>query len=418
MSAGVEKSYEIAKELYGEYGVDTDKALEKLKTVSISMHCWQGDDVGGFEKTEGPGGGIMATGNFPGKATNGDELRMDLEKTYSLIPGTHRLNLHSIYAETDAPVARNKLDHSHFSRWIDWAREQKIGLDFNGTFFAHPMASTGFTLASHDKEVRSFWIEHGIACRKIAEYMGKEQGTPCVHNIWIPDGFKDVPANQGALRGILKDSLDTMLTDDISKDHCLDAVESKLFGIGSESCVIGSHEFYMGYALQNNIELCLDSGHFHPTESIAGKLSSVLCYLDRVLLHLSRGVRWDSDHVVLYSDDIKEIALELIRNDYLDRVNIATDFFDGSINRIAAWTIGMRNVQKALLFALLEPHDTLRKYETQYDYTARLALMEEAKTMPMGAVWDYFCMSNDVPVGISWLEEVKKYEDEVLSKRG
>lgn len=418
-NGSVEKAYELARERYAEFGVDTEQAMATLKTVPVSLHCWQGDDVGGFESSEGlSGSGLQATGNYPGKARTADELRKDLEKALSLIPGKHRLNLHAIYAETgNKRVERDELAPEHFRTWIEWAKSQGMGMDFNGSFFAHPKASDGFTLASRNEEIRAFWVRHGKACRKIGEVMGRELGSPCVTNVWIPDGYKDIPADRKTPRVLLKKSLDEIFAEKIDPAYHLDAVESKLFGIGSESYVVGSHEFYMGYAVQNQKLLTLDSGHFHPTETIADKISSVLLFLDEILLHVSRGVRWDSDHVVILSDDLRQIAEELVRNDALRRVHIGLDFFDASINRVAAWVIGTRSMLKALLIALLEPTGKLRKVEAESDYTSRLALLEELKTLPFGAVWDYYCMKQGVAVGASWLEEVKKYESEVLSKR-
>jgi L-rhamnose isomerase len=412
--------YSIAKDLYKQLGVDTDLAIKRLAKIPISLHCWQGDDVGGFE-TQGAelsGGGIQATGNYPGKARNADELRKDLEKTYSLIPGKHRLNLHAIYLENNGKkVKRNEIQPKHFSRWIDWAKENTAGLDFNPSFFSHPLADDGFTLSSKDKNIREFWIEHGKATREIAAAMGKAMGSPCVNNVWIPDGYKDTPVNRKAPRERLTDSLNKMFRKKYNKKYLLDSVESKLFGIGSESYVVGSHEFYLGYAIKKNTLLCLDAGHFHPTETIADKIPSVLQYLDEILLHVSRGVRWDSDHVVTYTDDLLAIAQEIVRGNFLNRVHIGLDFFDASINRIAAWVIGTRNMQKALLSVLLEPTEKLRKIENNGDFTKRLALLEELKSMPIAAVWDYFCYTQDAPVGIEWLDEVKKYEQKVLSKR-
>jgi L-rhamnose isomerase len=401
------------------FGVDSDKAIETLVQIPISLHCWQGDDVGGFESPDAElGGGLAATGNYPGKARNADELRSDLDKAYSLIPGTHRLNLHSIYAETGGQkVERNELGPEHFSRWIDWAKANNHGIDFNPTCFSHPKADDGFTLASYDEGIRNFWIEHCIACRKIGEHIGRELGTPCVTNIWVPDGFKDTPADRKTPRMLLKDSLDKILTEKIAPKYNLDSVESKLFGIGSESYVVGSHEFYLGYAIANDILLCLDSGHFHPTEVISDKLSSILMFVDEVLLHVSRGVRWDSDHVVTLTDELQAIAQEIVRGGFLERVHIGLDFFDASINRIAAWVIGTRNTMRALLIALLEPIDQLRELEVSGDCTKRLALLEELKGLPFGAVWDYFCLQQGVPVGVSFMDEVQAYEEQELSKR-
>jgi L-rhamnose isomerase len=415
----IQNAYRLAKERYAMLGVDTDQALDTLARIPISLHCWQGDDVGGFESPDAElGGGLAATGNYPGKARNADELRSDLDKAYGLIPGTHRLNLHAIYAETGGQkVERNELRPEHFHAWIDWAKDKGHGIDFNPTCFSHPMAESGFTLASYDEGIRSFWIEHCIACRKIGEHIGHELGTPCVTNIWIPDGFKDVPVDRKAPRKLLKSSLDEIFAENIDRGYNLDAVESKLFGIGSESYVVGSHEFYLGYAITNNILLCLDSGHFHPTEVISDKLSSVLTFLDEVLLHISRGVRWDSDHVVILSDELQAIAQEIVRGDFLHRVHIGLDFFDASINRVAAWVIGTRNALRALLMALLEPIDQLREMEIAGDYTHRLALLEELKGLPFGAVWDYFCLQQGVPVGISFVDEIRAYEEQELSKR-
>jgi L-rhamnose isomerase len=415
----IRDAYAMAKERYAMLSVNTNQALNTLAQIPISLHCWQGDDVGGFESPGADlGGGLAATGNYPGKARNADELRRDLDKVYSLIPGTHRLNLHAIYAETDGrKVERNELRPEHFAAWIDWAKDTGHGMDFNPTCFSHPMAESGFTLASYDEGIRQFWIEHCIACRKIGEHMGRELGTPCVTNIWIPDGFKDIPVDRKAPRMLLKDSLDRILAEKIDPRYNLDSVESKLFGLGSESYVVGSHEFYLGYAIANHILLCLDSGHFHPTEVISDKLSAVLTFLDEVLLHVSRGVRWDSDHVVILSDELQAIAQEIVRGDFLHRVHIGLDYFDASINRVAAWVIGARNTMRALLLALLEPIAQLRELEVAGDYTSRLALLEELKGMPFGAVWDYFCLQQGVPVGISFMDEVQVYEKQELSKR-
>ena len=417
--ARTEESYANAKEAYAQYGVDTDSAMDRLAKIAISLHCWQGDDVGGFENVEAmDGGGIQATGNYPGKARTADELRMDAEKALSLIPGKHRFNLHAMYAETGGKaVERNELGPEHFQAWIDWAKANGLGMDFNPTFFGHPKADDGFTLAHHDQGIRQFWIEHGIACRRIGEAIGRALGTPCVTNVWIPDGFKDIPVDRVTPRALLKGSLDAIFAEELDPACNLDAVESKLFGIGSESCVIGSHEFYLGYAITNNKLLCLDTGHFHPTEVVSDKISSVLLYVDEILLHVSRGVRWDSDHVVILSDELRAIAEEIVRNGFLDRVHIGLDFFDASINRIAAWVTGTRATIKAILIALLEPTDMLGDLEREGDHTARLAMLEELKTMPFGAVWDYYCLRQDVPVGPAWLNEVKQYETQVLAER-
>jgi L-rhamnose isomerase len=412
-------AYRAAREAFAALGVDTDAALGRLAKIPISLHCWQGDDVGGFENTGSTlGGGLAVTGNYPGKARTPEELRADLEKTYSLLPGRHRLNLHSFYAETGGQrVGRDELEAAHFKNWIAWAKSRKLGLDFNPTFFSHPLASDGFTLAHRDKAVRRFWIQHGIVCRRIGAAMGRALGTPCVTNVWIPDGFKDTPVDRKGPRQRLAESLDAVFAEPLDPKHNLDAVEPKLFGIGSESYVVGSHEFYLAYALTRKKLLCLDAGHFHPTETIADKISAVLWALEEILLHVSRGVRWDSDHVVILSDELEAIAQELVRGDFLGRVHIGLDYFDGSINRVAAWTIGARCMLKALLLALLEPIDTLRAREQEGDFTSRLALLEEAKTLPHGAVWDYYCENRGVPAGAAWLAEVKQYEKNVLSKR-
>ena len=414
----IEKVYDAARQRYAELGVDTEKAIERLCKTAISLHCWQGDDVGGFETSEGlSGGGLVATGAYPGKARTADELREDIEKAMSLIPGKHRLNLHAMYAETAGKVDRNELTAEHFTTWIDWAKANGLGMDFNGTFFSHPKAESGFTLSSADESIRKFWVEHGIACRKIGAAMGKELGTACVTNLWIPDGYKDIPADRKGPRQRLRKSLDEIFAQKIDKSCLLDCVESKLFGIGSECYVVGSHEFYLGYAVRNNILLCLDTGHFHPTEVVSDKISSVMEFLDRILLHVSRGVRWDSDHVVILSDELRAICEEIVRGDFLERIHIGLDFFDASINRVAAWVIGTRCMLKALLIALLEPTEKLREMETGGDFTSRLAMLEELKTMPFGAVWDYYCTKMEVPPAQAWLDEVKAYEKDVLSKR-
>jgi L-rhamnose isomerase len=416
---GVEQAFAFARERYAQLGVDVERAIETLRSVAISLHCWQGDDVGGFESAAGlTGGGIQATGNYPGKARNADELRADLDMALSLIPGKHRLNLHAIYADCGGRrIERDQLRPGHFTGWIDWARSRRMGLDFNPTFFSHPQAESGFTLASRDADVRQFWVAHGIACRQIGEAFGRELGTPCVTNVWIPDGYKDTPVDRKTPREILRRSLDEIFAEPLDPRFNLDAVESKLFGIGSESYVVGSHEFYLGYAIEKRKLLCLDSGHFHPTEGIADKISAVLTWLPEILLHVSRGVRWDSDHVVILSDELRAIAEEVVRGGYLPRVHIGLDFFDASINRVAAWVIGTRAMLKALLIALLEPIDRLRQFEAAGDYTRRLAMLEEAKLLPAGAVWDYYCQAQGVSVGTAWLDVVAAYEREVQSKR-
>jgi L-rhamnose isomerase len=416
----VQDAYALAKERYAPLGVDTEQAIARLARIPISLHCWQGDDVGGFEAPEAAlGGGLAVTGNYPGKARTAGELRSDLDRAYSLIPGQHRLNLHAIYAETGGQrVERNELRPEHFANWIDWAKTNKHGIDFNPTCFSHPMADSGFTLASYDESVRNFWIEHCIVCRQIGAHIGRELDNPCVTNIWIPDGLKDTPVDRKTPRLLLKESLDKILAAEVDTQYNLDAVECKLFGLGSESYVVGSHEFYLGYALANDLLLCLDSGHFHPTEVISDKLSAVFTFLDEVLLHVSRGVRWDSDHVVTLSDELQAIMQELVRGDYLNQVHIGLDFFDASINRVAAWVIGTRNALRALLLALLEPLDQLRNLEVSGNYTRRLALLEELKGLPFGAVWDYYCLQQDVPVGISFMDDIHAYEEHVLARRG
>ncbi|HKY54816.1 MAG TPA: L-rhamnose isomerase [Anaerolineales bacterium] len=414
----IDQAYTLAKERYASLGVDTENAIARIEAVSISLHCWQGDDVGGFENPGGElTGGIAATGNYPGKARSADELRKDLDLVYSLLPGSHRLNLHAIYLEADQRVERNQIEPRHFSAWKDWAKANSHGVDFNPTCFSHLKSADGFTLAHRDAGIRQFWIEHCIASRKIGEYFGRELGTPAVTNIWIPDGYKDSPADRQTPRRLLLESLDAVLTEKIDPRHNLDAVEPKLFGIGSESYVVGSMEFYLSYALSRKILLALDSGHFHPTESIADKISALLIYLDELLLHVSRGVRWDSDHVVTFNDETQAIAHEIVRNDALERIHIGLDYFDASINRVAAWTIGARNTLRALLMALLEPQEMLKQYEAEGDFSSRLALQEELKSMPVSAVWDYYCMKKNVPVGMDFMSVIKDYEKKELSKR-
>jgi L-rhamnose isomerase len=498
--APIARAYESARARYGQWGVDTTRALEILRGIPISLHCWQGDDVGGFENGAGlTGGGIQATGNYPGKARTADELRADLEQALRLIPGRHRVNLHASYAEKPLPsplagnsrgrsdqqsgnsppsphpspvkgegvrlpsplagegpgvrgkgakhrsatltpalsrrgrgskatrrgrggkaskaIERDELTPEHFSRWIDWAKAHGLGLDFNPTFFSHPLAADGFTLAHRDAGIRQFWIRHGIACRNIGAAFGRALGTPCITNVWIPDGYKDTPIDRRAPRELLKQSLDEIFREPLDPQFHLDAVESKLFGLGSESYVVGSHEFYLGYAIENETLYCLDSGHYHPTEGIADKISSVLMVLDQILLHVSRGVRWDSDHVVVMSDDLRAIAEEIVRGGFLHRVHIGLDYFDASINRVAAWVIGARAMLRALLIALLEPTAKLREFEVAGDFTARLAMLEEVKMLPCGAVWDAYCLKQNVPPGLGWLDDIKHYERTVLTER-
>jgi len=414
----IEQAYQLARERYAESDVETDLAIERLGAIAISLHCWQGDDVAGFENMgKDVGGGLAVTGNYPGRARNPDELRMDLAKAYSLIPGKHRLNLHASYGEFPEPVERDQIVPEHFQGWIDWAKDQGIGLDFNPTYFAHEKADDGFTLAHADNGIRQFWVDHGIACRKIAAAIGEAIGTPCITNFWIPDGYKDTPASRRIPRERLAKSLDAVFAEAIDPGLNRDAVECKLFGLGSESYVVGSHEFYLGYAISREKLLCLDAGHFHPTEVISDKISSVLMYLPEILLHVSRGVRWDSDHVVTLTDELQAIAQEIVRGDFLGRVHIGLDFFDASINRVAAWVIGTRNMIKALLLALLEPAGQWEQIELAGDYTGRLALMEEQKSLPFGAVWDYYCMKSGVPVGADWLSAIREYEKEELLAR-
>jgi L-rhamnose isomerase len=418
-AANPEAAYEQAKEQYAEWGVDVEAALARLSSVAISLHCWQGDDVVGFEGTgQAIGGGLAVTGNYPGRARTPDELRADLDRTLSLLPGHHRLNLHASYAEVGSrEVDRDALEPGHFRGWIDWAKSRRIGMDFNPTYFAHPLAADGYTLAHLDPGIRRFWIDHGIACRRIGAAIGAALGSPCITNVWIPDGSKEPPIDRKGPRARLAESLDALFAEPIDPAFNRDAVEGKLFGIGSESYVVGSHEFYHGYAVTRKKLLCLDAGHYHPTEVVSDKISAVLQHLDEILLHVSRGVRWDSDHVVILSDELEAIAQELVRGDYLGRVHIGLDFFDASINRVAAWVIGVRAMLKALLLALLEPTGSLRRLEAEGDYTARLALLEELKALPFGAVWDHHCRTHDVPAGRDWLAEVKTYEREVLAHR-
>lgn len=414
----VKERYESAKELYAAIGVDTDQAMKALAKIPISMHCWQGDDVLGFDREGDLSGGIQTTGNYPGKARNPEELMADIDKALSLIPGKHRINLHASYAifEEGEWADRNALKPEHFKKWVEFAKQRGLGLDFNPTCFSHPLAENA-TLSSEDEEIRRFWIDHCIACLKISQYFAEQLGMPCAMNIWVPDGFKDIPADRTAPRARLKDSLDQILATDYDRSKVLVAVESKVFGIGMESYTVGSHEFYMNYAAQNHVMCLLDSGHFHPTEMISDKISSMLLFSDQVALHVSRPVRWDSDHVVLFDDETREIAKEIVRNDP-KRVLLALDFFDASINRISAWVTGMRNMQKSLLYGLLMPNQKLAALQEKRNFTELMMQQEELKTYPMGAVWDYFCESQGVPVKEAWFKEVKAYEEEITSKRG
>ncbi|WP_299673089.1 L-rhamnose isomerase [uncultured Roseobacter sp.] len=410
-------SYDSAKAAFADWGVDTEAALERLKTLPISMHCWQGDDVVGFEETSGAsGGGIQATGNHPGRARTPDELRADLDFAYSMIPGKHRLNLHAMYLDTEATPDRDEIEFQHFAPWVDWAKDQGIGLDFNPTFFAHPKADDNLTLSHPDRGIRDFWVEHGRRSRDIAAKMGAALDSPCVNNIWVPDGYKDTPIDRMSARARLEASLDAMLANPQDKAQMLDAVESKLFGIGVEACTVGSHEFYMGYAIRKGTLLCLDMGHFHPTENIADKLSSVALSLDEILLHVSRPMRWDSDHVILLNDDILQMAQELVSAELLGRTRIGLDFFDATISRTAAWVIGTRNMQKALLRALLLPLEQLKSAEDNLDFTTRLAVTEEIKDMPFGAVWEEFSARAGVPNGQALIKELDRYQSSVAGR--
>ncbi|MGB0343956.1 MAG: L-rhamnose isomerase [Coraliomargarita sp.] len=411
--------FDPVKELYASIGVDVEQALEVMAKAPISLHCWQGDDVVGFEQGAGDlGSGLAVTGNYPGKARTIPELRQDIEQVLSLLPGKHRLNLHAIYGDFGGEkVDRDAIELGHFQSWIDWAKEQGIGMDFNPSNFSHPKAEDGLTLSHPDKGIRDFWIEHCKRSRAIAASMGEQLGSAAVTNVWIPDGMKDLPVDRQSYRQRLSDSLDQVFAEELDKAHNIDAVECKLFGIGSESMVVGSHEFYMGYAIKNQTALCLDAGHFHPTEGIADKISSVLMHVPELLLHVSRGVRWDSDHVVLFDDQTQQIMQELVRCDGLPRTHIGLDFFDASINRIAAWAIGTRAAQKSLLLALLEPREQLRAAELAGDYTTRLAVLEQAKALPWAVVWEEFCKRNEVPGELQLLDAVKHYESTVLSAR-
>jgi L-rhamnose isomerase len=411
------KRYEAAKGIYNELGVDTDLVLEKLAPVKISLHCWQGDDVRGFLRKEELSGGISVTGNYPGAAHTPQELRRDLDKALSMIPGKHKVNLHAIYADTDEKVELDQLEPKHFTPWVEWAKKQGLGLDFNPSCFSHPNFQDGFSISHPDSRIRNFWIRHCKASRKIAEYFGKELKQTCITNFWFPDGFKDVPIDRMAPRKRMREALDEVFTEKIDPQYNVDAIESKLFGIGSESYVVGSHEFCMSYALKNDKAVCLDVGHFHPTETISNKLSAIALFDTEILLHVSRPVRWDSDHVVIMDDELQEIAKELVRNNLLGQTRIGLDYFDASINRIAAWVIGSRNMIKALLRAMLEPTELLRKAEAKGDLTTRLVMLEELKSYPFGAIWDYYCEKMGVPIRESWLADVKKYEKDVLLKR-
>ncbi len=415
----IEKAYQNAKERYAEIGVDTDSVMKTMDITQISMHCWQADDVSGFENPEGDlSGGIQATGNYPGKASTIEQVMQDVEKAMSLLPGKQRLNLHAFYGDFRNGMAdRNEIEPRHFQSWADWAKDLGIGMDFNCTLFSHPKAASGYTLSSLDPSIREFWIEHVKRCRDISEFFGKELGSKCIHNIWIPDGSKDNTVNRYKYRANLKDSLDKIMADKKDSKLMADTVEAKLFGIGMEAFTVGSHEFYLGYAIANQMLLCLDIGHFHPTEQVSDKVSAVFQFIPELLFHVTRPIRWDSDHVVTLSDEVRALFEEIVWADKLDKVHIGLDFFDASINRIGAYVTGVRAAQKAILLALLNPTKQLREYDENEKYFERLALLEEAKSLPFGAVWDYYCMKNDVPVGTDFIPEIQQYEKDVLLKR-
>lgn len=415
----IEQAYNLAKERYAELGVDTELVLKKMDIASVSMHCWQADDVRGFENPEGDlSGGIQTTGNYPGKASTIEQVMQDVEKAMSLLPGKQRLNLHAIYGDFRSGLAdRNEIEPKHFTSWVDWAKDLGIGMDFNCTLFSHPKADSGFTLSSNDPAIRDFWVEHVKRCRTISEYFGKELGSRCVHNIWIPDGSKDTTVNRFKHRALLKDSLDKIMAEKKNPAFMADTVEAKLFGIGMEAFTVGSHEFYLSYAVANKMMLCLDIGHFHPTEQVSDKVSAVFQFIPELLFHVTRPIRWDSDHVVTLSDEVKALFEEIVWADKLDKVNIGLDFFDASINRIGAYVTGVRAAQKAILLALLNPTAKLREYDESGKFFERLALLEEAKSMPFGAVWDYYCLQKEVPIGADIIPEIQDYEKKVLAKR-
>ncbi len=411
-------AYSEAKARYAQGGIDTDAVLKALDAIPVSMHCWQGDDVAGFEFPDAAlNGGIQTTGNYPGKARTPEQLRRDAEMAMSLIPGKKRFNLHAIYLDSEEKVARDRIEPKHFTRWIEWAKERDIGLDFNPSCFSHPKFVDGMTLAHPDPAIRKFWIDHCIACRHISDSFGEALGTPAIMNVWVPDGMKDMPADRFAPRQRLLEALDQILNASVPDRHHIVAVEGKLFGIGAESYTVGSNEFYMAYAISRKVALCLDAGHFHPTEIVSDKITALMPFIDNILLHVTRSVRWDSDHVVLLDDETQAIANEIVRNKLEQKVHIGLDFFDASINRIAAWVIGTRNMKKALLRSLLDPLATLRDAENAMDFTTRLALMEEQKSMPWSAVWDHYCEQAGVGVGADWLKTVKQYEADVLTTR-
>ena len=409
--------YEYAKQKYAQIGIDTEEVLRKLAELPISLHCWQGDDVSGFEDTGSLSGGIMATGNYPGKARNPEELMQDIEEVLSFLPGKYKLNLHAIYAISDTPVERDKLEPKHFEKWVEFAKKNGLGLDINPTLFSHPLAADSLTLSHPDEKIRRFWIDHCKAMRAIGAYFGKELGIPSVNNIWIPDGYKEIPADRIGPRRRLKESLDEILSAKYDKKYLIDTVESKVFGIGLEAYTVGSHEFYLNYAAKNDCLCLLDNGHYHPTEMVSDKIPSMLLFADKVALHVTRPIRWDSDHVVIFDDELKEIAKEIVRCDALDKVLIGLDYFDASVNRIAAWVVGARNMRKALLYAMLIPHAEMKKYQDSGDFTKMLAMSEEYKFYPYADVWDEFCAREGVAQGESWLDDVARYEKDVLLKR-
>ena len=409
--------YEEAKKIYSALGIDTEKALDTLKDVTVSVHCWQGDDVVGFDSKESLSGGIQTTGNYPGKATSPEELMADLDKAFSLVPGKKKLNLHACYAIWDESgfADRDALEPRHFKKWVEYAKERNMGIDFNPTYFSHPMVKDGLTLSSPDEEVRAFWVKHGIQCLKISEYFANETGIPCVMNIWIPDGYKDIPADRYSPRARFKKSLDEILATPYDKSKVYVTLESKVFGIGLESYTVGSAEFTLSYSTKNNITPLMDNGHYHPTELVSDKIASLLLFNEKIALHVTRGVRWDSDHVVLFDDETKEIAKEIVAHDALDRVFIATDYFDASINRISAWVTGLRNVQKALLNALLTPHDKMKALQTDGKFTDLMVLQEEMKTAPFGDIWAEYLVREGIKA--DYLSEIKEYEEKVLVNR-
>ncbi|MCP4625385.1 MAG: L-rhamnose isomerase [bacterium] len=420
MSDRIDENYNAAKEFYYSRGVDVEKAIKRLTNIPLSVHCWQGDDVGGFETPDAAltGGGIQVTGNYMGKARTMEELQKDMEKVFSLVPGNHRYNLHAIYGDFNGEkIDRNEIEPKHFQRWIEWAKTNNLKLDFNATCFSHPKAENGYTLSSGNKETRDFWIEHVKKAREIAAHFGKELKSPSLHNLWIPDGSKDIKYDKWTPRNTLKESLDEIYKEKYPSTHMKDAIESKLFGIGSESYVVGSHEFYLGYALTRNKMICLDMGHFHLSENVADKISSILQFSDELLFHISRPVRWDSDHIPILNDQLRDVAAQITRYNLEKRIHIALDFFDAAVNRIGAYVLGIQSTQKSLLIAMLEPVEKIKDAEINEDYIGRLALLEDAKLHPVGAIWDYFCKINNVPPGSQWLEEIKKYEKEVLSGR-